>query len=373
MIDKPFIGGGQRHLLSLVKSLDKTRFDVSVSSAGGGPLEEAVLKEGIPHTAIPIQKRLNKQSVNFLVPLLKKNDYDIIHTHGGVAGLFGRWAARKAHTPVIVHTLHGIHYFHYRNPWNRWFSVKLERFFSQFTSALIFVSDADRQQGQKHRLAPEDKMHTIQNGIDFAAVSSMRLSRKEILTAKKDLGLHKDSPIIGTIARLHRQKGLIYLLKSMVYVRQEYPSARLIIIGDGPEKEKLLQEASNLSIQDCVLFLGEQKDASRFLSVFDIFALSSLWEGLPYVLMEAAAFEKPVVATRIDGVKEMVSHEKTGLLVPPRDSFSLGQTLLRMLKETDFAEGLGKKLYERSSLSFPLTKMVTKIQDLYFDLYEKYR
>jgi glycosyltransferase involved in cell wall biosynthesis len=371
IIDKPFLGGGQRHLLSLARSLDKKRFDVMVGSADGGPFVDAVKKEGLAHTAIPIRKRIDRQTVNFLVPMLKNSGYDIIHTHGGVAGFFGRWAARKAQTPVIVHTLHGIHYLHYRNPAARIFSVWLERFFSRFTQALIFVSDADRQQGSRHKLAAENRMHTIKNGIDFEAVVSKALSQDEVSTAKKQLSLKEDSPVIGTISRLHRQKGLPFLLEAMRDVGKAFPAAKLVIVGDGPEKESLQHDVSRLSIGNRVIFLGERPDAQQLLSLFDLFVLPSLWEGLPYVLMEAAALKVPVIASLIDGVKEVISHEKTGLLVPSKNSQDLARGIIRLLEEPGYAKKLGRNLHDHCSRTLTQEIMVREIQELYSKLYDK--
>ena len=115
MIDRPFLGGGQMMLLSLARSLNRERFDVAISAKHGGPLEDAAVKSGIPFYPVSFRRGFRFRLVDEIAAILRTKEIDILHTHGGIAGFYGRWAARKAKTRVIVHTLHGIHYLHYRN------------------------------------------------------------------------------------------------------------------------------------------------------------------------------------------------------------------------------------------------------------------
>ena len=143
MIDQPFLGGGQITLLSLAKGLDKDKFEVLAASGGGGPLVDELGKLGIPHIPIDFRKSSGPGAVVRIVTALGGAGIDILHTHGGVAGLYGRLAAKKAGIPAVVHTLHGIHYLHYRNPLLKRAFIVLERRLSRSTDAVIFVSQAD--------------------------------------------------------------------------------------------------------------------------------------------------------------------------------------------------------------------------------------
>ncbi len=365
MIDQPFLGGGQINVLSLVRFLDRDRFEVSVCSRGDGPLVDELAREGIPHFPVAFSKRARKGIVKDIVSLLNSKRFDLLHTHGGVAGLFGRWSARKCDRPPrVVHTLHGIHYLHYRNFFLKYLYVYLERFFSRFSDAVIFVSDADRERGRRYKLVSEDKMIVIKNGIDFDAFESETSLEEE----SGEIGFDSSGPVVGTVARLHRQKGLPYLFQAAKKVRESFPEVKVWIVGGGSLRLKLQRLGKQLGLEKTVVMLGERKDAGPILSRFDVFVLSSLWEGLPYSLLEAAALAKPVVATDIDGVREIVKHAETGLLVPTRDPEHLAQAIVRLLKEREYAATLGQQLKDANHKEFSLSRMLQKTQDLYLEV-----
>ncbi len=365
MIDRPFLGGGQINLLTLARFLDRTMFDVSVCSRDNGPLVQTLGEEGIPHFPVAFSKRMQRGIVKDLVSLLDTHHFDILHTHGGVAGLFGRWAARRCHTsPRVIHTLHGIHYLHYRNFFLKYLYVFVERFFSRFSDAVIFVSDADRERGRRFKLAPEDKMVVIKNGINFEAFEAEASLDKQ----EDDLDLGSPGPVVGTIARLHRQKGLPYLLRAAKLIRESVPELSVWIVGGGSLFKKLKRLGEKLDLKETVHLLGERSDIARLLSRFDVFVLPSLWEGLPYSLLEAASLAKPVVVTDIDGVREIVEHDETGLLVPARDPERLAEAIVRLLREREHAARLGQKLKNVTQKNFNLSQMLQKIQALYLKL-----
>jgi glycosyltransferase involved in cell wall biosynthesis len=269
--------------------------------------------------------------------------------------LFGRWATRRcARTPKVVHTLHGIHYLHYRNFVLKYLYIYLEKYLSRFTDAVIFVSDADRERGRRFHLIPEDKIVLIKNGINFDVFDS-EVSKKE---GREKLGIDSSVPVVGSVARLHRQKGLPYLFQAAKKIKESMPETAVWIVGGGSLKTKLQELGKRLDLEDTVHLLGERKDVAQLLSRFDVFVLPSLWEGLPYSLLEAAALAKPVVATDINGVREIVQNGKTGLLVPAKDPEQLAQAIVRLLQEREYAATLGQNLKDATQ----------KTQDLYLRL-----
>ena len=367
MIDKPFLGGGQKALLLLAKNLDRRRFEVFVSSAPEGPLVEEVEKYGIPHLPIPIRKRWKAGLLKEISAVLREHKIDILHTHGGIAGLYGRYAARSAEIPVVVHTLHGIHYLHYRNILLRYASVLLEKLFSRTTDALIFVGSSDLQRGKRLKLAAEEKMFLIHNGVEFPLAPGQGCTKAEDTAWLKALG----SPIVGTIARLHRQKGIAYLLQAAPRIERIFPEFRIVIIGNGPLRLKLERMAQRLKLSKIVHFLGERDDAISLLSCFDVFVLPSLWEGLPFVLIEAAIQQRPIVATEVDGVPEIIEHGRTGLLVPPKDPEALAEAVIRLLHDMSLATDISAEAARVVPSRFPLSEMVEKTQALYLKFYHK--
>ena len=366
VIDQPFLGGGQKNLLSLARCLDKSRFEVAVCSRDDGPLVDELHKDGIEHFSVPFSKKIDRKIVKKIAEFLKSKRFDIIHTHGGVSGFYGRWAARRCRIPVIIHTLHGIHYLHYRNALLKYLFVLLERYFSRFTDALIFVSNADKQKGEKYKLAPGKKMHMIENGIDFSALTSRKIRTKE----GNNLGAISAQPIVGTVARLHRQKGLTYFVKAAKELSKTYPNVKVMIVGGGPQRHKLERLNKSLGLLDTLQFMGERKDAVRLLSTFDVFVLPSLWEGLPYALIEAGALGLAVVASDIDGNREIIRDGETGVLVPPKDSDALAASIIKLLSNEDTRNRIGKNLKESIVPRYTLARMVHHTQELYLRSFE---
>lgn len=368
-IDKPFLGGGQVALLCLAKNLDKARFDVSVCCQEGGALVEEVKKNQIKYFPVTFKKRRERKTVREIAAILKDQRIDILHTHGGVAGLYARRAACKSKTPVIIHTLHGIHYLHYRNPLLKFLCILLERYFSRCTDALVFVSDGDRNKGQKYRLASEEKMIVVKNGIDFSKYQKLEVNNK--VNKIRELNLESSRPIVGTVARLHRQKGLVYLLKAANKISQVFPEVKILIIGEGPSRKKLEKQVNRLGLEKWVKLMGERSDVPELLSLFDVFILPSLWEGLPYALIEAAALEKPVVATCVDGIKEIVKDGETGILVPSKESEILAQKVISILQDREYASRLGEKLKQYIAPQYNLSRMIEEYQNLYLKEWER--
>ena len=364
MIDQPFLGGGQITLLSLAKGLDKDKFEVLAASGGGGPLVDELGKLGVPHIPIDFRKSSGPGAVVRIAAALGGVGIDVLHTHGGVTGFYGRLAAKKAGIPAVVHTLHGIHYLHYRNLLLKWAFIVLERRLSRSTDAVIFVSQADLRKGMKLRLAPAGKARLIRNGVDPAGM----IPGFDRAAKTNELG-SVGRPLVVAVSRLHRQKGLRYLLRAVPLIREEIPAVKIVIAGGGPLESKLASEVSRLRIGESAALLGERKDAREVLAAADVFVLPSLWEGLPYVLVEAAVLGKPIVATDIDGVREVVRSGETGILVPPRDPGRLAAALILLLRDRDLAGKLGERARQDVPPAFSLERMVRETEALYLDVF----
>ncbi len=367
MIDRPTLGGGQTALLLLAENLDPQRFEVFVCTGSEGPLVDEIRKRGFRHIPVSLAKTLSLGPVNQVRAGLEKNRIQILHTHGGIAGLYGRWAARRSRTPVTVHTLHGIHYLHYRNPLLRGLYVLQERILSCRSDGLILVSQADLSRAKKHRLAPESKMFCIPNGIDLKLEKGTEDGQRR----RREFGAEPDQPVIGTVARLHRQKGIVYLVKAAGRVLSAFPGVKIVVVGDGPLGRTLRKTAVKMGLEGKFLFLGARKDAASLMGLSDIFVLPSLWEGLPFVLVEAAALGKPIIATAVDGIMEVIEDGKTGLLVPPRDPRALADAIISLLRDQDRAKRLAERARAIIPPRFPLRRMVEQTQSLYLELYSR--
>jgi len=363
MIDRPFLGGGQVTVLTLARGLDREKFEVLVASEEGGPLVDELGRIGIRHIAIRLGKFSGLSAAGALATVLRENAVDVLHTHGGIAGLYGRLAARKAGTPAIVHTVHGIHYLHYRNPAAKRAFIALERRLSRSTDAVVFVSEADMERAARLRLALPPKARLIRNGVPPIPPGRLR----DPAAVKAELGA-EGKPLVVAVSRLHRQKGVTYLLRGVPFVRNEIPDVCVVVAGGGPLADRLKAEVKALRVGDNAILLGERKDALDILAAADIFVLPSLWEGLPYVLVEAAALGKPIVAADIDGVREVIRNGATGILVPPRDPGALAAAIILLLKDPEFARQLGEAARTEIPPRFSVERMISETESLYLEV-----
>lgn len=362
MIDRPFLGGGQITVLNLAAGLDRDRFETAVCSGGGGPLIEELRRRNIPHVLFDFP-RIPGRGIRKLAAILEEERFDVLHTHGGVAGLFGRAAARRAGVPVVVHTLHGIHYLHYRNPVLKRAFIHLERRCSRTTDAVVVVSEADREKAERLRLAPPERIRLIRNGVLFRPEPDAAVREK----LRRELGL-ENGPVAGAVSRLHRQKGIIHFVRAAAGIHRVRPDVRFIVVGGGPLRKTMETAIEKAGLRGSFLLAGERPDAREILSLFDVFVLPSLWEGLPYVLVEAAALGKPVAATDIDGVREVLEDGETGLIVPAGDSEALARAVLGLLDDAALAARLGKNAQASIPKLFTMDRMLDKTGALYLDL-----
>jgi glycosyltransferase involved in cell wall biosynthesis len=362
MIDKPFLGGGQAVVLALARGLDRQRFDVSVCARGGGPLEEEIRRAGLSFVPAPFGGKYAFGLTRTIAALLRREKPDILHTHGGVAGLYGRMAARRAGVARVVHTIHGIHYLHYRNILLRAVYADLERYCSKATNVVVLVSEADLDTARRLRLARPAKLRLVRNGVDCAGLQTEDFARRAAAPAP---ARPQGRPLVGSVARLHRQKGVVFLLRAAADILAGRPEGRIVVAGGGELEENLRGEARRLEVDRRFLLLGERADAREILSRLDVFVLPSLWEGLPLVLIEAAALGRPIVATAVDGSREIIADGETGLLVPPADPAALAAAVKRLLDDPVLAARLAARARETIPPRFTLEKMVDGYEEIY--------
>lgn len=362
MIDRPFLGGGQAILLSLARGLNRDKFEVSIAAQGGGPLEDEVRRLGFPFRTLPFEKKMSRGLVGAITDNLRRDPPDVLHTHGGVAGLYGRLAARRAKVRAVVHTIHGIHYLHYRHPALRAVYAALERYCSRFTNTLVLVSESDLVAAKKRRLAPESKLKLILNGVDVSRFGTEEFRAK---AGESWSRLNLRPPVVGTVARLHRQKGVIYFLRAAVALRDSHPEAHMVVVGGGGLEAALRAEAKKNGLDRRLAILGERLDARELLSLFDVFVLPSLWEGLPLVLIEAAALGKPIVATDIDGNRDIIADGETGLLVPSGDPEAIASAIGRLLDDPALSVRLAGRARTEIPPRFGLDRMVRAYEEIY--------
>lgn len=370
VIDQSFLGGGQRHILHLASRINKYQFDVHVCSSPSGPFVQQLTARGLPHHGVLIRKTRLYQSTSELSRLFSQERFDVVHTHGGVAGLAGRWAAIRAGIPVIIHTLHGVHYLHYRNLILKWLMIWQERLMSRQTNHIICVSSADAQRIVKYKLVPPAKLSMIYNGVEREEGEqiSPQLKNQKKIRLLNSLGVESNSYLVGSVARLHRQKGLIYLFRAFPAVKEKISNVAMVIVGGGPLEKKFKALLKKKGLETQIFLLGEREKVSDYYAAFDLFVLPSLWEGLPLALLEAAQWKLPVVATDIDGSREVISSGRNGLLVPPRDPQALAEAIIWVKEHPLEARRWGQNIAFDVSQRFSLQEMINRVEKLYLEL-----
>lgn len=361
-ITKGTFGGAQRYVFDLACAMKEKGFAVSVAVPEEGALKGKLEGEGVrvhPLSTLQRDVSLLRDSASLFgfLRLYKKECPDIIHLNSSKAGFIGALAGRIAGVPKIIFTAHGWAFNE-----NRFFIVRALFFILQYLTVFMSHTTIAVSEKTKRQIAwmpfIRHKISVVHNGITQPSF----LDKEK---AREALGVSGNELVVGTIAELHKNKGLTYALSALSQLKKEFPEVRFVVIGEGEERETLLQKISELSLQKNVVLLGARDSASLFLPAFDIFILPSLTEALPYVLLEAGAAKLPVVATRVGGVPEIIEHEKTGLLVPPKDSSALAQSLRDMIHDTEKRRAFSAALHQRIVEKFLLEKMVKETLRIY--------
>ena len=370
---KSEISGGEKVLLNLAKHLRRRGHHLLVACPSYGPLVEVLLREGIEVSIISIKKSYDLMGAFRLRHLILREGVQVLHTHGMLVNTVGRIASKMARVPVSISTVHltrelasGGRAENTRQWLKGKYYRSLDNFTARFNDRVIAVSESVKQDLISQGMSPE-KIVVIKNGIEFEGWQT-RLDEKNSRAQKKrelDIG---NGPVVGTITRLSRQKDVHTLLYAMSNIVRDYPGIRCLIMGDGPQRRELEYLKCRLALNGNVTFLGYRDDAREILNIFDIFVLSSLWEGLPLVVLEAMAASKPVIATQVPGTAEAISDGKTGILVPLRNSERLAGSIKRLLEDQKLSQSMGEAGRQRVNKYFRVERMADETERLYIDL-----
>jgi glycosyltransferase involved in cell wall biosynthesis len=337
---------------------DRTRFSVSLCGLKRPePASDWLASQGIGVHHLG-RGRFDPRILHDLVELVRAKSARVLHVHGYAAADFGRVAARVTGCKLVLHE-------HFADPALPGYQAVADRLLRSCTDAAIAVSGSTREFLVRERHVPRERVRLIWNGApldEFAPVS-----RERALAARAALGLPDNAVVFGTIGRLSAQKGHAFLLDAASQVLARHAAARLLIVGDGDLMAPLREQAHALGIADRTVFAGHRTDVPEMLGVLDAFCISSLYEGTPLALFEAMAAGKAIVSTAVDGCREVLTEEETGLLVPPGDAAALASALGRVVGDPKLRVGLGMRAREASRL-YDVRACVEAMQSLYDDV-----
>jgi glycosyltransferase involved in cell wall biosynthesis len=354
------IGGAERKLLDLVRSLDRNKYRIVICSVGqGGPLQKEFEKLGLKVVVLPKKFAFDFSLIFKVARLMRKERIEIVQTTLLYADLIGALAAKLAGVPIVISwetVSHGT---------NDSLRTKSRhklgyRFAMKFVDRIVAVSDETRMSIIDKRKVFPEKVMTIHYGVDLN-----KYKQSNGFVDRKKLGIPEDAPIVGVVARLEEIKGHHYFIRAASEIINKFPKVNCVLVGDGSLRESLEKEVKKLGLESNFHFLGFRNDIQNLLNVFDIFVLPSISEGLPNVILEAMACKKPVVATSVGGIPEAVVHGITGFLVPVKNPASMAQAVVRLLENKKFLIEMGQKGRQRVEEEYSLDKEISEFENLY--------
>ncbi len=352
-------GGAGLHTYYLARHLPRATFDLTVAFGPGYPLDAKFADLDVPVVHLALARSLapvaNLRAAWQLWRLMRRERFDLVCAACSIAGALGRLAAWATGVPRRVFILHAYASQPNQSRLARTIYRGVERALDRLTTHYYAVSDATRRFGVEHGLFAADKVTVIPNGIPVPPPPT-----EERAAIRSALGIPVGAPLIVTAGRLEAQKGLPHLLDAFALVRRELPAARLLIVGDGPERSALVAQADRLGVRDVLHLPGWRSDVPRLIHAGDVFCLASLWESFGLVLVEAMAMCRPVVASRVDGIPEVVVDGETGLLVPPAQPRPLAEALAKVLRDPTLAERLGRAGRLRAAAQFALEPLIAR-------------
>lgn len=353
------MGGSEKLAMDISMNLDSSRFRPSVCALDlDGDLAKELEREKIDHVVLH-RKGLKLDIFRRLYRLIRKNRINVLHTHHFTqlfyAALPARWAGAR-----IIHTEH--EFFSYLG---NGFSRTLIRPLSRFCDRMTVVGPEISDYFVRTIGLPEQRVMVVPNGVDIPKFDYDREA------ARAELGLNPRDIVIGTVGRLESEKDQATLLEAFRQVKGEGRPVRLLIVGDGRMAEELKSHAARIGVSDRTLFLGYRRDIPKLLAAMDVFVLSSIREGLPISLIEAMAARRPVVASDIGSIKDLVQDGRNGILVSPRDAAAFGKVLQRLVETTELRERLGEAGRRTVETSFSLPAMIRTYENLYLSALRK--
>jgi glycosyltransferase involved in cell wall biosynthesis len=373
IITKLEFGGAQQNTLYTVSALDRERFKpVLVTGPEGYLMEEArgldIELHVVPSMERPISPIADRTAYRELVSLLAtyREKPAVVHTHSSKAGILGRWAARRAAIPVVIHSIHGFGFTPAQSAAKRWMFMTVEKATSRITDHFIAVSHANRNEGVGLGLFPPGRCTVIRSGFDLNEFSDADAAN--MVPASVDgVDLSDGVPTVLMVGCLKPQKNPLDFVRLAELASKRVPGVRFLLAGDGELKGDLLREIEERRLAGSFFLLGWREDVPALMKRSQVMVLTSLWEGLPRVIPQSMAAGRPMVANAVDGSAEAIREGVDGYLCEPGDVKTMADRVCELLIDPKKAAAMGKAGQEVVA-EFDQDVMVRQQEELYVKL-----
>lgn len=328
------------------------------STRDGGELERELKKGNVRYHILNRRSKFGFYKFFRIVMLIRKERIKILHSHNLGSNFWGAVLGRICNVPVIIAHEHGSDYKNHK-------SIVLRSFINFFLSQIVFVSRYEKNRFLKTFDYPEEKSKIIYNGV-----STEFLEKNSSEDFRKRFSIQPNERLVCIIARFSKEKNHETFLHAAKEVSNKVKNVKFLLVGEGARKNEMIELAENLGISDKIVFTGHIEALSEILSEIDLGCLSSLREGLGIALIEYMAFKKPIVATKVGGIPEVVHDTENGYLVPSGDHKKMADRIITILNDQALANEMGMKGYEIFKANFTENIMLDNIEKLYKSLYD---
>jgi len=376
VITRMIVGGAQENTLlnclGLIQDYnDQVLLITGPSDGPEGQLLERGRAGGLPVRVLESLRRpmhwRDARAYQQILHALRDFRPDVVHTHSAKGGFLGRAAAWKSGVPAVIHTVHGAPFHPYQNWFARQLFLQLERWAAQRCHHLIGVADAMTDLMVQARVANREKVTTIYSGMEVEPFQKCHHFRQR---ARAEFGFGDDQVVFGKIARMFHLKGHEFLLQAARNAIACDDRIQFLLVGDGILRAKIEQQAQQLGIRQHFHFTGlvPPERIPYYLSSMDAVVHTSLREGLARTLPQALNAGKPVVSYDVDGAREVVINNQTGILLPPRSISELSDAILRLAGNREFGVRMGQEGASRFAQQFDHRTMTRKVRELYLSV-----
>lgn len=369
-------------LLHQLESFRATGYEVvGIAALTSGPHAAKVAAAGVRF--LPVHMTRNFTPLTDLVSLwrlwriIRRERFAIVHTHNPKPGLLGQLAAQLAGVPVVVNTIHGFYFHDHMRPIARRFYILMEWIAARCSDAILSQNREDMATAIRERICRADQIAYLGNGIDVTIFDPDHPTAADLQRRRAELGIPEGAPVVGFVGRLAaRRKGFLDFLAAAARVAEQIPEVRFLIVGEADHGKPDAVEpevAAEYGIADRCLFLGRQpnEELPILYRLMDLLVLPSLFEGIPRVVMEAAAMGTPAVVSDVKGNREAVEQDRSGLLVPLGDVPALTRAILAILTDPTLAARLGSRSRKLAREQFDERRVFAQVQEVYADLLKR--